>query len=183
MADKVFPLSLKKTAFNSTVSPQWTVTQHETASGRERSMCSQYYPRYTYSVVFPLLRDDEIDTLLGFFNECRGSHLPFYIKDGLHYRVEDERIVEIDGEYQLVIPRGEYLEPCFKADNVTVKVDGVTVTNYSVADGKIKFDRNPAGKVTASYDYYVKVRFDGNISVTEMYYNANKVSVKFVTVR
>ena len=181
MAALIFPLSAGMTAWSSTKAQSWSVTESSSASGRRRAICSQAYPKYTFNVTFNVLTDDELATLAGFYGKCRGALLPFYYMDAVDYHVENQTLANNNGTYQCVIKSGDYVEPAHKVENLHVYVDGVEVTDYTEENGVITL--TAGGSVTATYDYYFYVRFDGDLSVTQVLTNINKVSVKLVTAR
>lgn len=183
MADRLFPLTSDKTAWNSVITETWSVTEQTSASGRRRAVCNQLYPQYSFDVTFPALTDAEIDLLMGFYAQCKGSLLPFYYKDAVNYRVESQQLSQnASGAYNCVIKKGNYVEPCSKVDNLTVFKDGVKTTAYTETNGVINIEAGNS-VITASYNYYWYVKFSGELSVVQMVPNVNKVSLKLLTVR
>lgn len=178
----IFPIDAGKTAWDSTKTQSWAVTEQETASGKRRAICNQLYPRYTFSIRFPVLRDDELDTLMGFYGLRKGSLIPFFYKDCIDYHMEKQTLQpNADGKYQCVINTGGFLEPCYYVENLHVFVNDVEVTNFTQSGGLITL--TASGTVTASYDYYWRVRFESSISSVKVFKNVNEVSLKLTTVR
>lgn len=186
MATRIFPLSAGKTAWSSTKAQSWSVTESSSASGRRRAICNQLYPKYTFNVTFNVLTDDELATLAGFYALSKGALLPFYYKDAVDYHVEKQQLGASNSTYQCVIKSGDYVEPCQYVTNLHVYVDGTEVTDYTETNGVITVGASvwsTGSVVTASYDYYWYVRFEGDLSVTQVLTDINKVSLKLVTVR
>lgn len=184
MAERFFPLEAGSAAWNSSVSQAWEVTQTETASGRRRAICSQLYPKLSFTVSFTALDDKNLSLLMGFYAKCKGTLLPFFYKD-YGARVELQELSRDEsGKYQLFIKNGGYVLPCEKADNVSVYVDDKETADFTL-DGDILTVPAATAKsvVMASFDYYWRVRFSDTLSVTQNFENVNNVNLKLVTVR
>ncbi len=184
MAERFFPLEAGSAAWNSSVSQAWEVTQTETASGRRRAICSQLYPKLSFTVSFTALDDKNLSLLMGFYAKCKGTLLPFFYKD-YGARVELQELSRDEsGKYQLFIKNGGYVLPCEKADNVSVYVDDKETADFTL-DGDILTvpTAMPKSVVKASFDYYWRVRFLDTLSVTQSFANVNNVDLKLVTVR
>lgn len=184
MAERFFPLEAGSAAWNSSVSQAWEVTQTETASGRRRAICSQLYPKLSFTVSFTALDDKNLSLLMGFYAKCKGTLLPFFYKD-YGARVELQELSRDEsGKYQLFIKNGGYVLPCEKADNVSVYVDDKETADFTL-DGDILTVPAATAKsvVKASFDYYWRVRFSDTLSVTQNFENVNNVNLKLVTVR
>lgn len=181
MADLIFPISSGKSSWSGTQSQTWDVTQTETASGRRRAICGQLYPRYTLNVAFKLLTDADVAALTGFYAKCKGQLLPFWYREN-SWHVEKQQLSGNGGVYQCVIKNGDYVEPCYRVDDVQVYLNGYATRQFTVSNGAINVNAGTA-VVTASYDYYQRVRFDNTLSVTQRYTDVNSVDIKLVTVR
>ena len=182
MATRIFPISTGKASWGDTVTPTWTVQKQESAGGFVRAIVEHDLPKYEYTIKFPALTKSERDILLGFFNTCKGQLLPFFIKNYMDCHVEKQQLgMGTDGKYQLVKNNGGYVEPVYHADNIKVYVNGAETNQFSYADGKITV--SASGTVTASYDYYEKVRFAGNVSFNETFIDVWNCSVKVVSAR
>ena len=184
MAERIFPLDAGRTSWSSTLSQAWEVTQTETASGRRRAICSQLYPKLTFNVNFSALTDTEVNTLLGFYSRCKGTLLPFWYKD-YGARIEMQELARNDdGKYQCFIDQGGYIIGCERVDRLRVYVDGTETLDFDVENGLVTIPAATAeSKVLACYDYYWRVRFSENLSITQTFANINTVSLKLVTVR
>lgn len=184
MADRYFPLNSNKTAWNSVVTEAWSVTEQASASGRRRAVCNQLYPQYSFDITFPVLTNEELDLLMGFYSQCKGSLLPFYYKDAIDYHVEDQQLAQnSSGTYNCVIKKGNYVEPCRKVDNLRIFKNGLETMNFTENNGVVSVSNVGTAVVTATYEYYWYVKFSGELSVTQMLPNTNKVSLKLLTVR
>lgn len=180
--DRIFPIDIGKTSWGDTETAKWNVQKQESASGLVRAIVEQDLPKYEYSLKFPVLTTEEKDILLGFWNTCKGSLLPFYIKR-FNAHVENQTLAKLsDGKFQLVKVVGDTVEPIDKVANLTVFKNGTKVTNFTEDKGKISISANQ-GEVTATYDYYERVRFGSDLSVSEKFDNIWSCSIKVVTAR
>lgn len=178
----IFPIDSGKTAWNSTMTQSWSVVEQETASGRRRAISNQLYPRHTFNIEFPLLRDEELDTLLGFYALRKGSLVPFFYKDAIDYHIENQPLqINTAGKFQCVVNVGGFIEPCEYVENLHVFVNGVETKNFTESGGLISISASSG--VSATYDYYWKVKFDDSITTTKLFKNANRVALKLITVR
>lgn len=181
MAEFIFPLSSGKSSWSDTLTQSWDVTEAKTASGRRRAICCQLYPYYTVNVSFKLLSDADVATLTGFYARCKGGLMPFWYRDS-NCHVERQQLSNSGGVYQCVIKRGDYVEPCYRVENVRVYINGYATSAFTVNNGAITVNAGN-GVVTASYDYYYRMRFADSLAVTQRFKNVNSVNVKMVTVR
>ena len=184
MAERIFPLDSGETAWSSTLQQAWEVTQTETASGRRRAICSQLYPKLSFTVSFTALDDKNLSLLMGFYAKCKGTLLPFFYKDyGARVKMQELNRDE-SGKYQLFIKNGGYVLPCEKADNVSVYVDDKETADFTLDGDMLTVPAATAKSVVmASFDYYWRVRFSDTLSVTQNFENVNNVNLKLVTVR
>lgn len=185
MSKRIFPLSSGQTAWESSITQTWEVTEKLSASGRRRAISNQLYPNYTFEADFGTLTDAEVATLLGFYATCKGSLLPFWYKD-FDARVEMQEIPKnTAGAYQCFIKTGNYVEACYKVDNLRVYVDSVETLEFSEANGLITLKEGIEAKhnVCATYEYYRYVKFADDLSITQLAPNINSASLKLQTVR
>lgn len=164
MSTILFPINAKRVKWDSTVEQDWTVNEQTSASGKSRTQTSQSLPAWVFTITFPALSSEERYKLFAFFTRVRGSAIPFFYKDAEDYRCIGVKLPKnTDGTYQLVANMQSQQEPIYYADNLTVYVDGTAQdsTSYTVSDGAISFNTAPASmaKVTATYEYWWKVRF------------------------
>lgn len=184
---KKFP-DIRRFAWSSSKKQEWNTTIQKSASGRVRTMTNQLYPSWTISASYNAITDAEANTLLGFVAQVKGSFEPFLWLDPEDYKAEGIRLAEVSaGKYQAVIQIGEHAEPAEYIDDVTVYVDGVeqAASAYTVSDGMITL-KTPlsSGVLTADYTYYWKVIFDEDgLTVTKVFQNINKCSLKMAVVR
>lgn len=186
MTKKFFPLSPGRVQWKTSMTDSWEINEVVTAQGRRRAVCTQKYPKHVFSITFPLLSDAQVDQLLGFYNLCQGSLLPFLYKDYDHHHVEEQRLsINTYGNYRCVAILGNYLEPVDYVDNVTVYLDGKNVTEQcSIVDGTIAVPGNTSTRiVTATYDYYWRVIFEDSISIKRSFRDASSVSLKLTNIR
>lgn len=178
----IYPLEPGREAWGSTITPSWNITEQKAASGRRRAVCGQYYPSWQIKLSYKALSDYEVNALIGFYNDRRGSFEPFWYKDYGYCRMESQRLNKsVSGVYPLVADIGGYLEPVEKVDNLVVRVDGAETKAYTLNNGSLSI--NTDGVVTADYDYYLKVHFVGGLEISKAFENVNNVSVVLESVR
>lgn len=186
MAIKKFP-NIKGFAWNSTKAQKWDTTVQKSASGRIRTLTNQLYPEWTISASLPMVTDTEANELQGFVALLKGSYEPFLWLDPEDNRAEDQVLAEVtSGKYQAVIKMGEYVEPAEYIEDVAVYVGGVKQdpSQYSVADGYITLKTPTSEVVKADYTYYWRVMLaDDGLTVTKVFKDINKVSLKLVVAR
>lgn len=186
MANYFFPYAIsKKVAFHNQITPQWQVTEQSSASGKYRALVTQVMPKYTFSYTCNCLTDDEYGTLLGFFNKMKGGLMPFFFSDPTQNSVYDELLLRTDsGKYALYAPLGDYVEQIFYAEVSKVTVNGVPVTEFSCTDGMLTVpSASETSEVRATYKYYWRVHFTDNITCTNLFYNANRVTFRLTIAR
>lgn len=182
MANLFFPIDSSLVAWKSKISQGWDVSEEKAASGRRRTLCQQKLPGWTIEVNFPELTHEEQAALLGFYARCKGSWNSFLYKDYTYCEVKGQQLGKgADGDYQCIIPFDGYVEPAEYVDNLVVYVDGKKITNYTVANGKIKLTTN--GVVTADYEYYWRVCFDKKLSITNVFMDVYSASLSLRVVR
>ena len=180
MVDRIFPISIGKSSWDGSIKQSWDVQLQESASGLFRGLVEQDLPSYEYDLKFPHLDEQEKNAILGFFAQCKGALMPFYINLGGH--IDNQQLAKgTDGKYPFIKVYGSYVEPIGKVENVTVFVNGVKTTNYTIEGGKLSVAGT--GTVTATYDYYEYVRFGKDLSVKQIFNNLYSVSLKVVTAR
>lgn len=185
MSERFFPLDAGASAWESTITQNWSVTEEKSASGKRRAISNQLYPSYTFAVEFSALNDKDVAVLMGFYATCKGSLLPFWYKD-FDAHIEMQELVHTDtGAYQCFNINGNYIEACEKIDNVRVYVDGTETLEYTESNGLITLKEGIEVKksVCASYDYYRYVKFTGDLSIKQIVPGLNSVSLKLETVR
>lgn len=186
MATKIFfPYELaKKVAFNNQTTPTWNAIEQKSASGYRRNLVTQILPTVTISYTFPKLNKEEIGTLKGFFNARHGTVGSFYFSDWVNDKVQNARLIrdKEKGTYQLYCPQGDYLEQIFYASEFKVTVDGSVVTEFSHDDGVLTIPGTTAQSVVvADYRVYRKYHFKDSITITDLFYNAYRATMKLET--
>lgn len=182
MANYFYPLAMGRESWSSTISPKWEITEYKTASGRRRALSQQAYPTWTVKLSYKALTDEEANGLQGFYCLRRGSFEPFYYKDYGYHKMTAQRLAQnADGTYQLIANIGGYVEPVSYVDNLKVYVNGTQTTNYTIANGKITL--STSGTVTADYEYYLKVHFSGDLTITHVFDGVNNANVELEAVR
>nr|WP_302520278.1 DUF2460 domain-containing protein [uncultured Allisonella sp.] len=183
----IFPLNARKVKWSSSVDQSWTVNEQVTASGKRRALSYQTLPSWSFKIDFPALSGSERDRLFAFYFQCKGSLTPFFYKDAEDYKAEKIRLPKnTDGSYQLVAYMHGQNEPVEYVDNLIVYVDGTEqeTSTYSIDNGAVVFATAPTGTVTASYEYYWKVVFDGKkLTVKQIYDDVFSVSLTLRVVR
>lgn len=182
-----FP-NIKRFSWNSTKEQKWNTTVQESASGKVRTMTNQLYPKWIISAELPAITDAEANELQGFVALLKGSYEPFLWLDPEDNKVVGQRLVPTNGYYQCVMAMGSYAEPAEYIEDLHVYINGVEadVGTYTVDKGAITFDVAPDASdiVTADYTYYWKVMLsDDGLTVTKVFKDINKVSLKLVVAR
>ena len=186
-----FPASLQeRCAYNSSKKQSWDTSVQKSGSGRYRTLTNRLYPEWTISVVIQPLSDEEARTLMGFVAARKGGYEPFLWLDGEDYHEEKIRLSAVSPyKYQAVMKFGDHLEPAEYIENVKVYVDDVEMgaNTYIVSNGYITFTTGISSDavVTATYDYYWKVRFDDDgMGIEHVFDNINRSGrFKLVNVR
>lgn len=178
MALKKFPQDIIHLSWNSRFKAGWTTTVQESASGRSRTMTNQLYPKWTITEQIRLVDNETADKLLGFYNLVKGQYESFLWYDHSKHHEENQTLQGSAGKYQAVIVTGEFVEYADYIENVTVYLNGTEVgtDKYQVSDGVITFSTAPSSTdvVTATYDYWWKVRFASSaIEMTRLFENLN----------
>lgn len=164
MSNILFPINARRVKWDSTVEQDWDVNEQTSASGKSRTLTNQSLPGWVFTITFPALSSEERNKLFAFFTRVKGSAIPFFYKDAEDYNAEGVTLPQnTDGTYQLVAWMNGQQEPIYYADELKVYVDGTEQgsSTYTVSDGAVKFSTAPAStaKVTATYEYWWKVRF------------------------
>lgn len=171
MGNAVFP-TLAGLAWGQMKTPMWKTDVKESVSGMEYRASLMTYPRYRVTMSYEVLRADlvnaELQTLMGFFNQRRGSFDSFLWTDPDDNSVVNASFGTGDGTtktFTLSRLYGGFAEPVidFNGEPV-IKVNGTTQTTpaqYTIANGKVTFVTAPANgaALTWSGSYYRRVRF------------------------
>lgn len=113
-------------------------------------------------------------TWLQFLRTMQGQHDSFLWRDPLNaffYQVTDEAVGSGNGA-KTVFP---LVMKFVKADTLVVKLDGTPTVAYTLEDNNsapnLEFSSPPGGGVvvTASYEYYIPVTFDGDPEAGEWF--------------
>lgn len=187
MAIKKFP-NIRSFAWNSTKAQKWDTTVQKSASGKVRTLTNQLYPEWTITASLPMISDAEANTLHGFVALLKGSYEPFLWLDPEDNKAVGQRLVPTNGYYQCVMAMGSYAEPAEYVEDLRVFINGeeADVGTYTVERGAITFDVAPSADdvVTADYTYYWKVMLaDDGLTVTKIFKDINKASIKMVVAR
>nr|DAZ15046.1 MAG TPA: minor tail protein [Caudoviricetes sp.] len=149
-------------------------------AGRVRTMTNLHYPDWTITSKVNYLTDQDARALFGFVASVKGAYEPFLWKDPEDYHEMNIQLPMIaPGKYQCVMKFGAYVEPAAHAENVKVYVSGVeqAASAYTVANGVITITPAPAASavVTATYDYWWKVRFkDDGLGIKKVFADINR---------
>jgi hypothetical protein len=155
MSELLFP-TLRGLTYPIGKTPHWNTITQESISGVKKFLQCYTYPYYTFTLSFSYLSDknlqqDDIHTLMGFYNQLGGAGQDFLYADPLF---EDNRCVKqafgvgdgITTKYRLVHQYGNFIEPVFGIKNKPhIFVNGAQVTSFSWDnEGLITFDTAPA---------------------------------------
>lgn len=172
MSNAVFPV-LAGLTWDIKASPQFNTSVKRAVSGSEVRAAYMVYPLWTFSLKYELLRDNvannELQTLLGFFNARQGQFDSF-----LHSHPPDSAVTAqqfgagtgAQTAFQLVRSYGGYVEPVQNLNgSPAIYIDGVLktlTTDYTIsATGMVTFVVAPqAGKaLTWTGSFYYRCRF------------------------
>ncbi len=177
-----FPLDASKISWSSKLREKWDVTSFKSAGQIRKALVRQNRPSWTIDISFPQLHKSEVDTLLGFHADCRGSWQSWMYKDFERYAVIGKTLAnDGTGTYQAVIPFASYEEPAAYIDNVVMWADGKKSSAFTVDGGKISTDVI-ADEIKFDYEYYFKVVFADSIQVTQIFFDLYRVSLSLEVV-
>jgi len=135
----------------------------QTEHGLEQRRSKWLRPRRRFGIRFNALPKQDFDAIWDFFIARRGSYEPFYFRNLHDDPVEDEVVGTGDGTTTTFSFANRYVVP----ETDRVYLDGVLQVrdaDYTIDTdaGRITFATAPAQGVTitASYEFYRKVRFD-----------------------
>jgi uncharacterized protein (TIGR02217 family) len=192
MSLPIFP-ELPTMAWNSQKTQRWDTIIQKSGSGRRKSFSRWAYPEWVIDCSYTCLDTETIKKAYGFFAMVRGQFQPFLWKDPEDYQETKVRIGTGNGAnktFQLLRAYGGlYTEPVRDIVSGTLKVlvNDLPVTAALGADGQVALAAPPANgaAVTASFEYYWRVAFDGDeLTWTNFWYGFYRLNkVTMVTVR
>lgn len=178
MSNLVFPV-LPGQALPVQRSAIWKNRVVEADSGKRYSRAVWSYPRWVYRLRFDVLRagaEQEIQTLLGFFNRHGGDADTWLFSDPSDRTAIDQQLGVTDGvqtQWQLLRSMGGHTEPVLELDGAPeVRVDGVVqAVTFNAHTGVITFASAPTagGALTWSGNFYWRCRFDKSQQDVEMF--------------
>lgn len=197
MSDLYFP-QFDGLAWGCVKTPIWSTKIHKSASGYEARTSTFTYPLWKFRLNYEVLRGDkshdEVNRLIGFFNQCRGAFLPFLYTDPHDNQAQDEFFSMTRDtvlEYQLMRSLGGFVEPVIAPSNqIVIYLDGIEQilgTNYTMlAGGKIRFLEAPPNDkpITWRGSFFYKCRFLHDTTDFEEFlqdlWNAKKIEFQSV---
>lgn len=173
MSNAIFPI-LPGLAWGATKTPVWRTLAEESASGLEERASYQSYPRYLLGLTYEVLRagaEAELQTLIGFFNQRRGSFESFLWTDESDQAVTAQAFGTGDGTttvFRLGRTLGGMYEPVsavngtpaiYKAGVLQTPGSDYTLDAYAA---KVTFAAPPAAAAALTWTgaYYWRVRFE-----------------------
>ena len=175
-------------AWKSQKAQKWDTKTKTSGSGKVRTMTNWKYPQYTISTEFEVLTPAQYKELMVFYSKTKGGTVPFLWLDP-----EDnaEKGIQLGtgsmGSWQAVRKFGDFLEPVYHIENLTLYANGSPIR--AVSDkGVIKLTAGqtvaPNAVITADYTYYWLVRFSGDMTAEYIFTNVYKSkSFKLVSTR
>jgi hypothetical protein len=141
MSDDVFP-TLPGLKWGTVKAPIWSTKVLTAASGRETRGSFQSYPRWRFTLAYEFLRGgngfDELQELVGFFNQRGGSLDNFLYRDPADYTVTDQALGVGDGstaEFRFVRSLGGFVEPVLAPENMWLYLDrGAALGKWRVSN-------------------------------------------------
>ena len=183
-------------SFGSIKTPEFKTVIKQSLSGKEARTPLRTYPIWTFQLNYEFLRTDstinELKSLVGFYNQCKGAYDTFLYKDQYDNNETNQTFGVGNGSsknFQLIRDMGGFVD-IIQAPNTSsleIKINGVVTTAYTVSNGIIIFNSAPASGavLTWSGDFYFPCRFaDDSVEFTQFMYNlweakkVNLVSVK-----
>jgi len=180
MSNVVFPV-LAGLQFPVKRSPVWKTKKQVSASGKEARTAMWTYPVWNIQMGYEFLRDttanDELKTLVGFFNARLGMWDDFFFSDPDDKTATDQGFGVGDGTtktFQLARSYGGWTEPVRGVQSVTnVKVNGSTTVLYSmnINAGTITFTTAPANGALLTWSgvFYWRCRFSDDTNTFEKF--------------
>jgi hypothetical protein len=140
MSDAVFP-TLPGLKWGSVKTPTWSTKVLTAVSGRETRGSFQSYPRWRFTLAYEFLRGgngfNELQDLVGFFNQRGGSFDNFLYRDPADYTVADQALGVGDSataEFRFVRAQGGFVEPVLAPENMWLYLDrGVALGKWRVS--------------------------------------------------
>lgn len=150
--------------------PKFDTTVHTSVGGIEQRVSNRPVSRGEWTIGYGLRTAGDWKPVLALHYAQRGSLYAFTFRDWSDYYVSNGGIGTGDGAtktFQLVkvydVGVRQYVRNIYVPDSstLTIKVNDVPTTAYSVSEGKVTFDTAPAdGQViVASFEFFVPVRF------------------------
>ena len=172
MTTPIFPV-LPGLGYDVVKAVRWATLIQKKASGMESRSGLMQYPLYDWTLQFDLLRGNttlhEFQTLIGFFNTCNGSLIPFFYEDPSDKSITAQIFGVGDGvttDHQLVRTLGSFIEPVQSVNGTpTIKIDGTPTGNFTVgATGVVTFETAPSNGTVLTWDgsYYWLCRFSND---------------------
>jgi len=167
MTTPVFP-TLPGLAWNNKKTPMWSTKTQKALSGKELRASYFSYPIWQFSLSYNVLRETgqaELQSLIGLFNQCRGSYGAFLYLDPEDNVVTDQAFGVGDGsttQFGLVRTFSGFTEPVYAVNGTPIiKVNGTATTAFTQANGLITFTSAPASSAILSWSgsYYYRCRF------------------------
>lgn len=186
MALLKFPLCMNdgtgREDYSTSYTQDWDVTEAVALSGARKTCVHQLFPKITFKLKYNGLTRQEARTLMGFYNQCMGSAIPFLYLDsslsGQHYVTLPGAV---DGKVYLRINVGNSYLPCPLATDVTYQtVSGTYVSvTPSTDDYNSWLPASTAGLV-AEYHAWFKVYFK-SLSIKDSGTNYYSADVTLIT--
>jgi uncharacterized protein (TIGR02217 family) len=182
VSNAIFP-SLPGLMFPVAKTANWSTKVQDSTSGKETRLSFWSYPRWNYDLPFEFLRSDataELQTLLGFFNDRKGSYDDWLFNDPDDNVATGQLFGVGDGvttSFQLARAIGGVSEPVRAVNTITqVTKTGVVTTDYTINmfTGLLTFTTAPtAGQILAwTGTFYWRCRFmDDAISPSKFMQN------------
>lgn len=182
MSDNIFPV-LRGLTYPITKTPNWHTITQKTVTGKQRFLRCYSYPLYTFKLTFEYLgdqqtQDDDIHTLMGFYNRQGGAAEDFLFADSTDNTVSNQVFGVGDGStttFQLVRDYGGFVEPVFGiVMTPTIAINGTSTTAFDWnTHGLITFTTAPASgaQLTWSGTFYYRCHFLNDKSEFENIFN------------
>jgi len=192
MSNQIFP-QLAGLNLERTKTPEWKTVVHQSVNGKESRTAMMSFPIWNFQLTYNTLRttknNNELSTVLGFYNQMQGSYDTFLYLDPDDSTATSQNIGIGNGtnkNFQLVRYMGNFIEPIQNPFNFTVYINGVSTTAYTITNGLITFTTAPtSGQVVSwSGSFYYRCRFTDDTQDYDQFlynmYEVKKISLRSV---
>jgi uncharacterized protein (TIGR02217 family) len=176
-SDQLFPTDI---AYGTSGGPEYATDIVITKSGKEQRNCNFQRPRYRYNVAHGVKNQQQLLQLISFFRNHKGQAIGFRFKDWVDYQAHNQNLKPITTkEYQLVkfydTDERIITKPVINSVQLYQNKKKIESNRYQIdyKSGRVTFDQEVSGSLTADFHFDVPVRFaHDKLSASMDNYNA-----------